>query len=84
MTLKAEFFTEGKKPTQPPDPAYPNGIDVDISKGKSPWCWIRLPKVETTGLMLVTCEECDLRIMITMAGRPDDARSYRMACRRTE
>lgn len=29
MTLKVEWFDEGREPQHPPDPRYPNGIDID-------------------------------------------------------
>lgn len=80
MTLHVEFIDHGRRPQCKPNPAYPEGVDVDASRGL-PSCWVKLPKVETTGLFVVSCDVCDRRDALTAAGRPDDPRSYRMACR---
>lgn len=80
MTLHCEFFDSGKPPQHPPDPRYPDGVDVDSSQGREPACWTKLPRVSTRGLMLVVCDVCRKRAVITVAGRVDDPRSYKMDC----
>jgi hypothetical protein len=34
MTLQVEWFDEGREPQHPPDPRYPDGIDIDESAGR--------------------------------------------------
>lgn len=80
MTLKVDFATKGEEATQPPDPAYPHGVDIDVSDGRYPACSTVLPRVATIGYFVVTCDACGKKAMVTAAGRPDDPRSYKMAC----
>jgi hypothetical protein len=82
MTLHVEFEDSGKPPQCPPNPAYPDGIDVDSSGRRLPACRVKLPKVVTTGLFIVRCDVCHKAVAITTAGRPDDPRSFTMDCKR--
>jgi hypothetical protein len=81
MTLRKRWISRHRKPTQPSDSMYPDGIDVDASRGRA-FCSITLdhPTAEC-GLWIVTCDVCNQRILLTTAGRLDDPRSLKMACR---
>ena len=79
--LEAVWLSQGRKATEPPDPAYPDGITIDAAPGM-PGCPIELPyPAECVGAWLITCPVCRLRVLITAAGRPDDPRSVRLPCR---
>lgn len=71
----------GKEPKCEPNPAYPNGIDVDISDGASLTCVAKLPyPAERIGAYIVHCNRCGFTGGCTTAGRPDDPRSIKMPC----
>ena len=79
--LKIRFQTLHRQARCAPDPAYPEGIDVDNTEGQLPSCYTKLPyPAECCGIFLVTCEVCHKRYAITTAGRPDDPRSLRILC----
>lgn len=85
MTMKIMFLDRGREAECPPDPAYPNGMDIDLSGGASVCCLVELPyPAPRCGIMAVRCEKCDQLNMVTVAGRPDDPRSIRMACKRLD
>ena len=70
------------EPSCPPNPSYPMGIDLDISEGATKTCKASLPyPAKRCGFYSVECETCGQRIVATTAGRPDDPRSVKMACR---
>lgn len=74
----------GLSPRCKPNPAYPNGIDVDVSNGASAIhsCKVTLPyPAERIGKYLVECKHCGIRVACTTAGRADDPRSIKMACK---
>jgi hypothetical protein len=79
--LSATFVGAGRKAKCPSNPAYPNGMDVDIA-GEAPGCTVQLdpyPAPEC-GHWLIKCPVCGHTAAITAAGRPDDARSVRIPC----
>lgn len=81
MGFKLTFLTEGRAPTLPSDPAYPNGMDVEMA-GKHKACVASLPyPAKACGVHIVECEECGCRVGLTAAGRPDDPRSVRISCK---
>jgi hypothetical protein len=72
----------GQAPQCPPDPAFPDGIDLDVSKGATPACLVKLPyPAKRIGFYLVECEFCGIRVACTTAGRPDDPRSIKIPCK---
>ncbi len=78
--LKATWMSDGRKPTQPPNPAYPDGVDVDMSRAAVA-CSVALDyPAACCGVWLVECPACGLRVAVTAAGRRDDPRSVRVAC----
>lgn len=80
--IKIEWIDRGVEPKSPPNPAYPNGVDLDLSKGR-PYCEIMLVPYPAPrcGYFLVKCSTCGTDALITTAGRPDDPRSVKIACK---
>jgi hypothetical protein len=80
--MKVMWFDEGFEPKRPPNPSYPNGVDVDCSGCAEATCTQPLPyPAERCGQYLVVCETCGKTIVMTTAGRPDDPRSVKVACK---
>jgi hypothetical protein len=72
----------GREPQSTPNPAYPNGIDLDASKGAAVTCVVALPyPAQRCGAYVVACLICGIKVACTTAGRVDDPRSIRVACR---
>lgn len=75
----------GREPQCAPNPLYPDGIDADCSGGAGATCTTALPyPAKRCGHFLVECKMCGVRVAITTAGRPDDPRSVKIACRKPE
>jgi hypothetical protein len=80
--LTIKWIDRGFEPKNPPDPRYPNGIDLDLSEGASATCLTALPyPAKRCGYFLIACDECDFSGIITTAGRRDDPRSAKIACK---
>jgi hypothetical protein len=81
--FKIDFRSHNRKATCAPDPAYPHGIDVDMTDGAKVACLAMLPyPAACCGLWIVECQTCGKRAGITAAGRPDDPRSLKLACKK--
>lgn len=79
--MKVEWVDGERWPQCAPDPAFPNGKDLNVSKEGMPCCETLLPyPAKRCGYYIVACDSCGLRIAVTTAGRPDDPRSVRVAC----
>jgi len=79
--FEIEWIDRHREPQCAPNPAYPNGIDLDCSAGLTS-CLVQLPyPAKRCGLYIVTCLKCGECVAATTAGRPDDPRSLRMACK---
>lgn len=77
-----EWFDAEKEPSCKPNPNYPNGIDLDLSAGAGQTCFAKLPyPAKRIGVYLVECQWCGLRAGCTTAGRIDDPRSVKLACK---
>jgi hypothetical protein len=76
-------WVDGKRdPKNPPDPDYPNGIDLDLSDGSPNTCSSPLPyPAARCGYYLINCLLCGQNTVATTAGRIDDPRSLKMACK---
>lgn len=71
-----------REPQCPPNPAYPDGVDADVTLGARPACRSALPyPAPRCGLYVVTCKLCGANCAITTAGRPDDPRSITLPCK---
>lgn len=80
--MKIEWIDRGRDPQCTPDARYPNGMDIDLSGSWPQTCKADLPyPAKRCGVYIVTCEICGQNIGITTAGRADDPRSIRMACK---
>jgi hypothetical protein len=80
MTLSKHWISRNRKPQNPSDPRYPDGIDIDASRGQT-FCSTTFPHpTAECGLWIVECDVCNQRVMLTTAGRPDDPRSLKLAC----
>jgi hypothetical protein len=74
-----------RKPQCEPNPAYPHGIDLDVTDGRVPNCKATLPyPAKRIGYYVVKCRVCDFRAVCTTAGRVDDPRSITVPCKIAE
>jgi hypothetical protein len=87
MIHTVRWIDHHRDPQCPPDPAYPDGKDVEmiayppLATGKT--CLVKLPyPAKRCGAYLVQCGTCEMSAMVTTAGRRDDPRSVRLICRR--
>lgn len=82
MTLKLTWLDQGRRAKNPADPRYPDGIPLDASNPAKPWCGTAFTyPAPGVGKWIVECDECGLRALISAAGRPDDPRSLKIACK---
>lgn len=80
--IKITFLDSGREPQCPPNPSFPDGMHVDMSMGSSYICTATLPyPAPRCGVMIIGCEKCGLTIAVTVAGRPDDPRTVKLACK---
>lgn len=82
MSHRIKFVASGRGKAQcPPNPDYPNGIHVDLTKGSRPCCEVDLPyPAPECGFYDITCSLCGMRVAITSVGRPDDPVAARIPC----
>ena len=82
--FKIDWIDKGTNAILSSDPSYPNGIDLDISKGAERTCSTTLPyPAKRCGVYSVKCNKCQLAVMITTTGRADDPRTVKLSCRPT-
>jgi len=82
MTLKVHWVDANRTARSKPDPRYPIGVDLDFSKGRVKVCTAPLPyPAPRCGCWLIKCDVCDQTVVITAAGRIDDPRSIKLACK---
>lgn len=80
--IKFKFLSHNRKAKFPPNPEHPDGIDIDLSNGAKLNCRISLPyPAECCGVWSVYCSVCNLNVLVTAAGRADDPRSVKLACK---
>lgn len=77
-----EFQPSGRgKARCPSNPDWPNGKDLDISKGATA-CSVDLPyPADECGTWIIRCSACGMSLGVTAAGRPDDPKSVKVPCR---
>jgi len=82
--LTVEWVDHGREPKCPPNPNYPDGLDVDASDGAERTCATELAHpAPRCGVYVVACRKCGARVAVTTAGRADDPRSLKLACKET-
>lgn len=82
MPFTIAWLDFGRGPKDEPNPDYPAGIDMDASMGQVPSCWTEVSyPAKRCGAYIVQCDECLANVAVTTAGRVDDPRSVRLACR---
>lgn len=85
MVLKSTWIDRYREPQCKPNPAFPLGQDIDLTGGAEKFCsrtfsW----PAKRCGYWYVECSECGTNALITTAGRPDDPRSVKIACKKKE
>lgn len=82
MTLKVTWEDSGREPQCPPNPDYPNGINVVMAVSGDRCCTVALPyPAKRCGAYFVECTDCGKTAVVTTAGRPDDPKNLRLACK---
>lgn len=72
----------GREPQSEPDPSFPNGRDLIVAETGQRCCTVKLPyPAKRCGVFIAKCQDCGRSVGMTTAGRPDDPRSLRVACR---
>jgi hypothetical protein len=80
--IRVNWIDGFREPKAKPNPAYPNGVDLDMTRGVAPFCQTKLPyPAPRCGQFTVICDVCGMSAVITTAGRPDDPRSVKLACK---
>ena len=83
MTLSLTWVLRSPNPaTQPPNPDYPYGIALDMTKSAQRACSTQLPyPAPGVGTWFVICDICGLSVGVTAAGRADDPTQVKVACK---
>jgi hypothetical protein len=75
-----QWIDKNREPECAPDPDFPEGIDLDMTKGER-GCVALLPyPAKRCGYYAVQCRSCGMTAIVTTAGRADDPRSVKLAC----
>lgn len=82
MRHTVQWIDSKAESKNPPNPKYPLGVDLDMSSGSERACLVTLPyPARRIGYYAIDCGTCNLRVAISTAGRPDDPRSVKLACK---
>lgn len=82
QALTVEWIDSGREPQCAADPDFPDGKNIDASMGAGRSCSRDLPyPAKRCGYFIVRCTICGMSVAVTTAGRPDDPRSIKLACR---
>lgn len=81
--IAVTWFDHQRAPQCAPDPAYPNGRDIDMRPNRTAkGCTVEVPcPAPRCGLYLLVCRSCGLSAAVTTAGRPDDPRKVTVPCK---
>ena len=83
MTFDVRFLDSGRYPQEKPDPAFPDGIRINLAP--SPLvktCSRHVPyPAPRCGQYAIKCNRCGFSALITVAGRPDDPKSVTLPCK---
>jgi hypothetical protein len=86
--FNVKWLDGGRPPQSPPDPDYPDGLDVVIPRGQNDsekTCHADIPYPPPhrhIGQWLITCTLCGFKLMMTAASRPDDPKSVTFPCQK--
>lgn len=76
------WVDSGREPLCGPNQNFLEGRDLDVSKGEERACVLELPyPAPRVGTYVIECRKCGLAIGFTTAGRPDDPRRVKFACK---
>jgi hypothetical protein len=82
MHFDIDWIDHRREPKEKPNPAFPEGIDIDLTHGAKTSCEVALPyPARRCGVYIIACKRCRLKVGITTAGRSDDPRSVKLACK---
>lgn len=83
MMIDVKFNDSGREPTQPPNPKYPDGIDINLAPHTlAKTCCRNLPyPAPRCGTYSIVCRTCHFTCLVTVAGRPDDPRTITLPCK---
>ena len=80
--FRCSFVDRRGPPKVAPDPAFPTGKDLDVTRLDGPSCTVAIPyPAEERGVWIIECSRCKYRVAVTAAGRLDDPRSIRVPCK---
>lgn len=80
--LKVEWIDGKREARSPTNPAFPDGMQIDISAGAVRFCYTVLPyPAARCGGYVIECDICHLKVALSTAGRADDPRSIKVACK---
>jgi hypothetical protein len=70
--MHINWIDRGGKPTQAPNPEHPDGVDLDLTNDRQPFCQTELPyPAKRLGYYVIRCDVCGFTAMVSTAGRPD-------------
>ena len=82
-----QWTSRGGKSKNPPNPAFPLGMDIMVMRGPDgkptrPICkaTVPYPAPEGLGFWTIACQDCGVVAAATTAGRADDPRSVEIFC----
>lgn len=82
MAVEISFNDSGRKATQPANPKYPNGVDVNAAPPGRKACTWNVPyPAPGVGTYSVVCKDCGYTALMSVAGRADDPRTIRIPCK---
>lgn len=81
--LNISWLWRSREPARsPPDPDYPRGMVVDLTKGAAMHCRAILQyPAPGVGTWIIRCETCGWQGAVTAAGRTDDPTSVVIPCK---
>jgi hypothetical protein len=79
--FEVSWLKRADRSTQKPDPAYPNGVIANLSKGAVQVCQVNLQyPAPCPGTHFIRCKLCGITVAVTAAGRVDDPTVAVIAC----
>lgn len=80
--FKITWLDAKREPKEPANPDHPEGLDVDVSAGAARACVVSLPyPADRCGSYVIICNTCGRTAACSTAGRDDDPRSIKIACK---